>query len=283
MKIMKHENRHTPVYPGYPFLSWITRTSRVMTVMVAVSILTACTGPHSTETPETTEMASKQQSLLRIAEATRAAGDIPSTIDLYKQIIRDDASGINGHLKLAELYLLMNQDESAIKTLKAAQKRQTNNSQIAALLAKAHIAENQPARALTVLQPALAQQNVDNRLALLNYQGIAFDMTGEHKQAQDSFNRAMRLAPPDAINLPNNLAMSYLLSSEYEQAAKIWEDLLAAGHDNATLRQNLALAYGMLGKDDEARALGVTDLTTEQAEENIQFIQHYRQLGTDSD
>ena len=46
--------------------------------------------------------------------------------------------------------------------------------------------------------------------------------------------------------------------------------------DNRTVRQNLALAYGLNGQDDKALALNLKDLSPERAKENMRFYEAYR-------
>ncbi len=118
----------------------------------------------------------------------------------------------------------------------------------------------------------LIRENPNNANAH-NGKAVAFDHSGNHQAAQDIYKTALSLEPK-SLPITNNLAMSLILNHQPEQAILLLEPLLELYADNATLRHNLALAYGLTGNKDKALKLNITSMTKQQAEENLRFYQY---------
>lgn len=115
-------------------------------------------------------------------------------------------------------------------------------------------------------------------LVALNGKGVALDSLGEHGEAQTAYHVVLA-ATPDNVAAQNNLALSYILSEHYADAVRILEKLLKSKQgDRATVRQNLALAYGLQGNHKKALELGLQDLSAKEAEENLKFYDYYQSM-----
>jgi hypothetical protein len=73
-----------------------------------------------------------------------------------------------------------------------------------------------------------------------------------------------------------NLSMSYILEGSYDKATALLRPMLDGPDAPPIARQNLALAYGLKGESENALKLGLQDLSTSEAEENVRF---YRMLA----
>jgi Flp pilus assembly protein TadD len=247
--------------------------------ILLLPLVTACTTNNPADFKPATTVTTKQESLKRLAEATRAAGDMQATIDLYEQAARLAPNDIAPQLELARTYLAVNNYSKAITTLQKAESIDPNHSERLLLLAQAYISDNKPGRALAPLEQGLTPGAPDER-KFLTYKGIALDMLNRYSDAQAAYKEALVIAPPEEnIAIRNNLAMSYLMDNRTQEAIKIWQDLLGEGHDNPTIRQNLAMAYGMTGDDEMALQLGLQDLPEKEAKENVNFLREYRKLA----
>lgn len=91
-----------------------------------------------------------------------------------------------------------------------------------------------------------------------------------------SYNKALRIAPEDRAAL-SNLALSVLASGDPARAAAMYEGMMKEGANSAQIRHNLALAYGLLGRDAEARKLLSGDLTGTPLESTLAYYQWLRQ------
>jgi Flp pilus assembly protein TadD len=84
--------------------------------------------------------------------------------------------------------------------------------------------------------------------------GVVEDRLKRYQQAQDHYRAALLLRPGDARIL-NNLGVSYLLSGDYELAAKTLTEAVDLDAGDVALHNNLGLALGLSGR--YADALGV--------------------------
>lgn len=251
---------------------------RLLSATISLLVLAACSATeledtHNYKPPPTT--ASKFESLLRIGDASAKAGKRSAAIDLYQEAAALPGNRIDAHVKLAELYVALNQPQAAIEVLDAAEGRQSGDTALWQSKAATYLAAGQTKPALLAAQRAVALAPKDFRAH--NMLGMTYDASEAYADAQASYMRAITLTgESDAAAMRNNLALSYMLSGDAEQAIPLLTKLLAEGRSSATIRQNLALAYGLVGDDDKALKLGLTDLDADAARDNLEFIRDYR-------
>jgi Flp pilus assembly protein TadD len=106
---------------------------------------------------------------------------------------------------------------------------------------------------------------------ILSAQGTVADQQGEHLQAQEFYQAALKIVPnqPDVLS---NLGLSYALAKQLPRAESTLE--LAASQPNADVRvrQNLALVLALEGKFAQAQTVAQHDLPPLQAAENVASI-----------
>jgi len=246
-------------------------------LLVAVSLLTACGGSELAKNPKqdaVIAMAGKEGSLMRLANATRAGGDLKTAAQLYEQAIAGSKDSVAPHLALADLYEEIGKAQLAVGVLRDAEKLQPQNTEVLRALGNALVSVGEPAQAVDVFDRAATVDAADARL--YNGKGVALDMTGDYAGAQQAYQQAIDADAKDEDSyIKNNLALSYLMNDRFNEAIDVLQPLLLQGNPNPTIRQNLALAYGLKGDRDKAMKLGIKDLTKEQAEENLAFYEMY--------
>ncbi len=84
-----------------------------------------------------------------------------------------------------------------------------------------------------------------------NLLGLAYDRLGQHKQAQEYYERALTAAPNDAATL-NNLGYSLYLDDRYADALARLKSAARRDPASPQVANNLALVYSRLQKYDEA-------------------------------
>lgn len=139
-------------------------------------------------------------------------------------------------------------------------------------LGRARLALGQTDAALSDFDCVLAADPDD--VAALNAKGVLLDARGRHGEARALFARAGELAPAD-VRILNNLALSHLSSGDTAEAIRL---LLQGGTPRTpALRLNLALAYSIDGRDDEARRTLESFMSAPLARRALQDFATHRQ------
>lgn len=141
-------------------------------------------------------------------------------------------------------------------------------------LGYAQIEAGQAQDALATFDKLIAQS--PNNASAYNGKAVAMDYMGDHLPAQELYRKALALS--DAPSVRNNLALSMVLSGQAAAAIPMLESLNAQNPKDKTIRQNLALAYGLKGDKKKANALNLQELTPEQAKENLRFYERLAKM-----
>lgn len=116
--------------------------------------------------------------------------------------------------------------------------------------------------------------NADDAKARAAY-GLALDQAGQHKDAQKEYLNALRVEP-DNLSTLNNLAYSYLLTQQPQEAIKLLEPRQDAPSAPPSLRKNLALAYGLAGMELDAERVLKRDHGLEETRQRLAFYRSQR-------
>ncbi len=90
---------------------------------------------------------------------------------------------------------------------------------------------------------------------VLSARGTVLAKQGEYKNSIAYFERARELAPGQASVL-NNLAMAYTMDGQADRAEELLRQAQGQGSSDPRVQQNLALVLSLQGKSAEAKALG---------------------------
>lgn len=241
--------------------------------LIALSTLTGCVstgslfGRHDSSSPQ-----ASYEETLRIAASAREAGDLSASAEMYSRAASFATSDAGPLIQLADVYWQMKDPAKSAEALEKAREIDGNDTLVLRNLGRAYVAQGEAKKAQDVYLAALAIDSSDPRI--LNGLGIAYDLDGDHATAQSHFRAGVTLAPND-LDLRNNLAYSLISTHDYDKAIALLEPVYLAGQGGARLRQNLALAYGLNGRDTEARAVAAEDLSPVEVDRNMAI---YRQL-----
>lgn len=207
------------------------------------------------------------------AERLEKTGNLAGAAVLYRQAISQPDAPIEAYEKLAYLYRQQGRAAEAVPVLREALAREPGNTKILSQLGYALITTGHSQEAVSVFDElsAIEPENA------MHYNGkaVAFDNAGNHVAAQEIYQKALSMAP-DSANIQNNYAMSLILDKKYDEAIALLEPLVQK-NDNPTMRQNLALAYGLKGDSTKAFDLNRRSLSPKQAQDNLRFYQEYQE------
>lgn len=130
------------------------------------------------------------------------------------------------------------------------------------------LAMNRPEQALALFN-ALARENGAD-WELQSAMGVCEDYLGRHEAAQERYQVALALNG-DTPEVVNNYALSLAQSGELDTAIALLEEASGELGASPQLRQNLALLMALKGDAGAARALVLTDLPRDLANQNILF------------
>jgi len=208
----------------------------------------------------------------RLAARSAAAGDYASAAAFYQQEFEKNPNSVEALVGLGRSYTGLGQYSRAQQALLAARERRPHDGEVLLELARTQIAAGNPAGALATLDSAGAGHRDD--IGFLTARGIALDRLSRHTEAQATYRQALAKYPTD-FALLSNLGLSLGLSGHTGEGISILGELARDGSATSKTRGNLALVYGLAGRDKEAAAVLSTDLSSSQVQNNLAY---YREL-----
>jgi Flp pilus assembly protein TadD len=217
-----------------------------------------------------------KEARLRVARSFQDAGDYASALRLYQQAIAEDPKNVEALVGIGGLYAKLKAFDAARQSFDQALAAAPNNGEALAGMGQVLINQGDAEAALDYFTRAAAADPKNPRV--FNGLGLANDLLGHHEEAQVSYGRGLDHAAGDRALL-NNLALSFMLSKNYETAIRILSGLATADQAGEDSRQNLAMAYGLSGDFASAEKLLALDLTPDQIKGRLYY---FRRLQTAS-
>ena len=216
--------------------------------------------------------------LIRMGDYAMTHGDRVTAIALYEQALIMDPDSEEAQRRLGPAQQSVGASVSALDTYRQAAEQSPEDPVALRRLGNALIAETYPERAMAYLEKSIALADAPQTR---NSLGVAFDMLGQHRQAQEQYRVAMALAPTD-LDLSNNLALSMALNGEFDAAIALAEEV--SGHNGAGSRhrQTFALVLGLAGRDAQAAEVAGMDLSPSQVAANVDYYQLLRSVEPSS-
>jgi len=255
------------------------RIAHVALIIPLSLALADCAG-MSTPAREATEKAAQTTILrdqvapaLRLARASREAGDLASATNLYRTVLAAQPGDGALTVEFGDTLLQAGAYDEAIDTYGRVES--ISPARLGALLglARVSLALQQPEKALDYIEQARALAPADARV--LVGRGVALDMLGRHQEAQGSY-RAVLSASPRDVPARNNLALSLALTGQFPEAVDILTPMAKSTTAPPRLRQNLALIYGLMGDRTRAAELMRVDLDKSATDANLRFFDYAR-------
>lgn len=227
------------------------------------------------------ENSASAASLMRLAEASRAAGDRVTAINLYHRAAlaaapEDAALQIRAGFILHELGAFAEADGAFRRALVVA----PGNAEALRGLGITLVARDMPHHAIEKFVAAIAAGG-DPRA--YNALGVAHDMNGDRGAAQQAYADGLE-RDPENLTLLNNLGLSLALSGQHAEAISVLGRVTASPNATPRHRQNLALAYGLAGRADLAADVSNNDLAMRDVQNNLGYYAWLRdQPGNQND
>lgn len=238
-----------------------------LSLMFTIILLAAC---QQNSGQKVVDLSNRKSSLRRIAENVKRSGDLQAAAQLEAQIIEMDQNDAGSFIALANSVKQYGSDADVIEILETGEELNPTNSDLKVELAKVYLKDSNPDLALVKLGEVTGEKSRD----FYNAKGVALDLNGDYEAAQKTYAAGLRENQRDSLLL-NNLALSKLLSREYDSAIPILKEL-AARNSDSKYANNLALAYGMKGDTKAARKILGRDLSKEEIDANLKIYKELR-------
>ena len=214
--------------------------------------------------------------LMRVGEATRAAGDLAGAVTVYRRAA-DKAPGETAPLIMLGTTLTdLKAFNEAGAAFRAALKLAPNDSDALRGLGNTLVSLDQPQLAAAQFEAAMVAKPDDPRV--YNSLGVVLDMSGDHRAAQAHYRQGLTIAPGN-LSLQNNLGLSLALSGNYSESIEVLRALALHPAATARNRQNLALVYGLAGQNDAAARISRLDLDEVAVKNNVAYYGVLRALN----
>jgi Flp pilus assembly protein TadD len=238
------------------------------------SVLAGCASNHYVvPQPMAATRAPDAAADLRIAESALEAGDTQLAVSLFEKMLKADPNSATAQLGLGDAMYAIG-DLARAGLLYARVEAQAPEDPRAQLgLARVALRERRLDEALTRYRKLVAA-HPENAVAAEGL-GTALDLQGRHDEAQAVYRAALQ-RHPEVQGLKTNLGLSLTLSNRAREGANVLLDIAGLPDAPPQARQDLALAYGMLGNDDAAKRILSADLPAESAEDDLQFYRGLR-------
>jgi Flp pilus assembly protein TadD len=216
---------------------------------------------------------SSPEALMRVAEHTSRGGDLRSAITFYYRASMAAPDNPEPIVRMAELMDRLGGRRDAEAAYGRALSIDPKHVEALHGLGNVLVALDRPEEAIQHYRAAL---EIESNPRTISGLGVALDMSGQHKKAQENY-RAGLVEFPASLSLRNNLGLSLALTGQVDEAVKMLREVATHPAANARHRQNLALAYGLAGKPELAAELGRLDLEVGEVRKNLDYYSWLRQ------
>ena len=211
----------------------------------------------------------------RLAERSADAGDFQTAETLYRQAFESNPGSVEALVGLGRSYAGLGQYARAEQALNEAKRRRPGDPDVLLELARTELGAGQAQAALANLDVAIRKRPRDVRI--ITARGIALDRLSRHAEAQATYRGGLERDPTD-FALNSNLGLSLGLSGQTDAGIRILSELVRDGSANANTRGNLALVYGLAGREREARATLAGDLSPGAIQSNLGYYRELRAM-----
>lgn len=224
--------------------------------------------------------------LLKTAEKMLATHDLTSANMLYQRALATNPDSIAALKGMARIAEMREKPQEALQAYREIIRLDNENED-----ANMGVAKN--LMTLGLHDKAIDQLNKYRNAKgdspeVLNMLGMAYtradEIPGHYEKAIETFKTSLAI-DPDRLTTRNNLGFTYILAGQLPEAIEIFEKLVDDPRVTVQHRQNLVLAYGMAGRENDARKIAMQDLPRAAVEKNIISYRKMRQkaLGIEPD
>jgi len=256
-------------------LSFTLRRLRAVILLAAFSALAACA---SVNKPMATQQSVVANETLSLAQAAASSGAYEKAAELFERVLQTNPNDVDALHGAGLAYARMDQNSRAESVLARAADLAPRNVEVRNALGRVHLA-------LTNREAALADFNkglsLDGRnVSAFTGKAVTLDSMSRHSEAQAVYAKALTYYPANYI-LRSNYALSLAISGQLDRGIPMLQELISDPSAAEIARGNLALAYGLAGRDGDARTTLMLDMSAADAAENIRIYNGLRRMIQD--
>lgn len=257
------------------------RCRRPLALLAASALalaLAACTGADAPQTSvlggpagagPAGDAESMHRALWEMAESAQRGNDYAAAARHYAALLEVDPANEAAILGHARNLRYGGKTYDAVLFLDDRIARFGSRPALSLELAKAHLADDAPAKALPLLLD-LERSQPDN-WEVHSALGILHDREGRMAEGMAAHQRAHQLAPLEP-QTANNLALALAMNGQIDQAIEALSNVTKRSDAPVNTLQNLALFHALRGDLDRAEPLIRRALPPEQAEQSIRSL-----------
>jgi len=234
---------------------------KLISVLMTILLVSACA-----KEPKRVggELAFTPESMTTMAETFAKAGDYGNAIRLYRRAATENPENAAVRLELAKIYQKVGARDAAKLFYDQVLVLDPDNFEAKLGIGQLLLSANKAGEAIPYLKDLLPGAG-DNH-TVYNSLGLAYDLNGQHEQAQLSYGQGLNKVP-DNISLLNNLALSLAIEEQYAAALRLLNKAVNLDYSKVTAQKNLIMVYALSGEEqaaeDIAKSFNLQDEFTE--------------------
>ncbi|HVY13374.1 MAG TPA: tetratricopeptide repeat protein, partial [Alphaproteobacteria bacterium] len=213
------------------------------------------------------------QTLLDTAEKMIKQGDLVSATVLYRRAVAANPKSPSALTGLAKLFEAQGRPREALEAWRSLAALDDGNIEAHRGIGRNLMSVGLYAKAIPELIKA-SQLGGEDDLKSINLLAMAQLRGGDPAGSIDTLKNA--LAKHEDLITRNNLGFAYIMAGDTNSAITVLEPVAKDPSATAQQRQNLALAYGLAGRDEDARAIALQDLPPAAVANNLKTYKALR-------
>lgn len=208
-----------------------------------------------------------------LATSALQSGDVSLASSLYAKTLEQHPDDVDALIGMGTTLADAGDFERARQTYRHAIAVAPKRTEPVLELARLDLRQRRLDEAIALYRQLLSREP-ESRFASAGL-GTAYAVKGDARAAEETFEAALRAHPGDVM-LTIDLGLSYVLDGRVRKGANLLLDVAGQPGAPAQARQDLALAYGLLGNNDAADQVLTRDLPRKSAEDNVTFYKVVR-------
>ncbi len=198
------------------------------------------------------------------------AVELQQSIGGYRTLYERDPKNKSVAMGYASILRANNLNDQAVAVMRKTAILHPNDKTVLAAYGKSLASAGQYTAALDAIQRAQDPTSPDWRL--ISAEGAIYDQTGRSSEARQLYQKALSVRPNEPSIL-SNLAMSHVLENDLSTAESYLRTAVQQPAADSRVRQNLAMVVGLQGRFDEAMDIARRELSPQQAQANVDYLQ----------
>lgn len=243
--------------------------------LAVVALATGCASNHYvTAQPVATPHAADVRTDEHIAESALEGGDAQLAVSLFEKMLKTDPHSLTAQLGLGDAMYQIGDLARAGVLYAGVLAVAPENPRAHLGLARVALRERRLDEAVSRYRDLVAA-SPDNPMAAEGL-GAALDLQGKHAEAQEVYRTTLR-RHPEIEGLKVDLGLSLVLSGNARAGANVLLDIASLPNAPLQARENLALAYGLLGNSEAARRILSPAMPSDSVEDDLRFYSELRE------